>query len=96
MMIWFQERDIDSFTKNIGFERASVTQLGQLKPLHVVRRADKSKGVRLDRESCCGDEVSAMATQVESCVALVNTLAHQLISLILHENENDAHSPLYS
>jgi hypothetical protein len=51
MMIWFQERDIDSFTKNIGFERASVTQLGQLKPLHVVRRADKSKGVRLDRES---------------------------------------------
>jgi hypothetical protein len=51
MMIWFQERDIDSFTKNIGFERVSVTQLGQLKPLHVVRRADKSKGVRLDRES---------------------------------------------
>jgi hypothetical protein len=35
-----------------------------------------------------------MATQAESCVALANTLAHQVIPSILHEN--DAHSPLYS
>jgi hypothetical protein len=96
MMIWFQERDIDSFRENIGFGRASLTQLGQLKPLPVVRRADKSKGVRLDRESCCGDEVSAMATQAESCVALANTLAHQVIPPMATQDEDDAHSPLYS